>query len=355
MMENNQDKGSALNTVRRDFTKKMLQVAVASSLSAGSASLLAQTSPSGKGAPKSVSKDPATYPTKPIRMVVPYPPGGGTDVIARIVYQKMAELLGQPVVIENKGGAGGSVGTGVIAKSAPDGYSVLFTLSSHTINPAIYPRLPFDTAADFESVGMVASLPQILVAHPSAPYKDLKEYLAWGKANPIVYASVGNGSPSHLAGELLTIKSGIAMTHVPYRGAGPAVTDLLGNQISNGWMSIPAAAQHIKNGKLKGIAVSTVKRAAAFPEVMTVAEQGFPDFEVDSWFAIFMPVGVPASIIRQWNRVLNDVLAMPDIKEKLLAQGAEGVGGPPYVLAKAVAMELPKWAKLVRDANIKPD
>ncbi len=354
-MENSQDNGSVHDASRRDLTAKLLKVAVVSSLSAASASLMGQTSPTVKIGPKPIPKDPSVYPTKPIRMVVPYPPGGGTDVVARIVYQKMAELLGQPVVIENKGGAGGSVGTGVIAKSAPDGYSVLFTLSSHTINPAIYPRLPFDTAADFESVGMVASLPQILVAHPSAPYSDLKEYLAWGKTNPITFASVGNGSPSHLAGELLTLKSGIAMTHVPYRGAGPAVTDLLGNQITNGWMSIPAAAQHIKNGKLKGIAVSTMKRAAAFPEVKTVAEQGFPDFEVDSWFAIFMPIGVPSSIIRQWNKVLNEVLAMPDIKEKLLAQGAEGVGGPPYVLAKAVAKELPKWAKLVRDANIKPD
>ncbi len=354
-MENDQDTVPEHDAVRRDLAKKMLRWAAASSLSVGTASLLAQTSPTAKPTPKPILKDSSAYPSKPIRMVVPYPPGGGTDVIARIVYQKMAEILGQPVVIENKGGAGGSVGTGVIAKSSPDGYSVLFTLSSHTINPAIYPRLPFDTAADFESVGMVASLPQILVAHPSAPYNDLKEYLAWGKTNPIAYASVGNGSPSHLAGELLVIKSGIAMTHVPYRGAGPAVTDLLGNQITNGWMSIPAAAQHIKNGKLKGIAVSTMKRAAAFPEVKTVAEQGFPDFEVDSWFAIFMPVGVPAAIIRQWNKVLNDVLAMPDIKEKLLAQGAEGVGGPPYVLAKAVAKELPKWAKLVRDANIKPD
>jgi tripartite-type tricarboxylate transporter receptor subunit TctC len=354
-MSKKQDSALAHDENRRDLTKKLLQVAAVSSLGASTASLMAQTAPTAKASAAPVPKDPSAYPTKPVRMVVPYPPGGGTDVIARIVYQKMAEILGQPVIIDNKGGAGGSVGTGIIAKAPPDGYSVLFTLSSHTINPAIYPRLAFDTAADFESVGMVASLPQILVAHPSAPYKDLKEYLAWGKTNPIAYASVGNGSPSHLAGELLTIKSGLPMTHVPYRGAGPAITDLLGNQITNGWVSIPAAAQHIKNGKLKGIAVSTTKRALAFPEVKTVAEQGFPDFEVDSWFAIFMPVGVPATIIRQWNKVLNDVLAMPDIKEKLLAQGAEAVGGPPYVLAKAVAKELPKWAKLVRDANIKPD
>lgn len=354
-MHSKQDNALNHDLSRREVTKKLLQVAAVSTLGAGSGSIVAQTAPSSKAAAKAVPKDPAAYPTKPIRMIVPYPPGGGTDVIARIVYQKMGELLGQPIVIDNKGGAGGSVGTGLVAKSQPDGYNVLFTLSSHTINPAIYPRLSFDTVADFESVGMVASLPQILVAHPSAPYKDLKEYLASAKTTPITYASVGNGSPSHLSGELLTLKSGIAMTHVPYRGAGPAVTDLLGNQITNGWMSIPAAAQHIKSGKLKGIAVSTLKRAAAFPDVKTVAEQGFPDFEVDSWFAIFMPAGVPTTVIRQWNKVLNDVLAMPDIKEKLLAQGAEAVGGPPYVLAKAVAKELPKWAKLVKDANIKPD
>jgi tripartite-type tricarboxylate transporter receptor subunit TctC len=349
-------KTAELNQGRRALTKSLVKAGAVTAVAASGVQAFAQNAPQAiKAGFKPVPKDPNAYPTKPIRMVVPYPTGGGTDVIARIVQQRLSEVIGQPIVIENKGGAGGSVGTGVVAKSAPDGYTVLFTLSSHTINPAIYPRLPFDTVADFESVGMVASLPQILVAHPSAPYKDLKEYLAWGKTNPIVYASVGNGSPSHLAGELLTIKSGVAMTHVPYRGAGPAVTDLLGNQITNGWMSIPAAAQHIKSGKLKGIAVSTVKRAAAFPEIKTVAEQGFADFEVDSWFAIFMPIGVPPGVIRQWNKVLNDVLAMPDIKEKLLAQGAEGVGGPPYVLAKAVAKELPKWAKLVRDANIKPD
>ena len=312
----------------------------------------AQTAP--RPNPSSAARE-SDYPNKPIRLVVPYPPGGGTDVIARIVTPKMAELMGQQIIIDNKGGAGGSVGTALVAKSAPDGYTALFTLSSHTINPAIYAKLSFDTIADFESVGMVASLPQILVAHPSAPYNDVAEYLAWGKKNPITFASVGNGSPSHLAGELLAIKSGVPMVHVPYRGAGPAIVDLLGNQVTNGWVSIPAAAQHVKSGKLKGIAVSTVNRAAAFPDLKTVKEQGFADFEVDSWFAIFLPTGTDPVFIRKWNRVMNEVLVMPDIKEKILAQGAQAVGGPPSILATAVATEIPKWIKLVKDANIKAD
>ena len=298
-----------------------------------------------------------TYPDRPIRFLVPYPPGGGTDVIARIVQERFQVALGQPVVIENKGGAGGSVGTDVVAKAAPDGYTVLFTLSSHTINPAIFPKLPFDTLKDFEPVGTVASLPQILVANPQFAPNTVAELIALAKAKPatLAFASVGNGSPGHLAGEMFKIRTGTLMTHIPYRGGGPAVTDVMGGQVPLLWVSIPAAAQFVKTGKLKALGVSTLKRSAAFPDVPTLVEAGVADFEVDSWYAMFVPAKTPQAVIDKLNRALNVVVSDPVIRDRLLAQGSEGVGGTPDALAKIVAAELPKWAKLAKDANIKAD
>ena len=299
----------------------------------------------------------ANYPDKPVRFVVPYPPGGGTDVIARIVQDRFQALLGQPIIIDNKGGAGGSVGSELAARAAPDGYTVLFTLSSHTINPAIYPKLSFDTIKDFESIGTVASLPQILVANPQVPANTVAELVALAKAKPelLAYASVGNGSPGHLAGELFKLRTGTQMTHIPYRGGGPAVTDVISGQVPLLWVSIPAAAQFVKAGKLKALAVSTLKRSAAFPDVPTVQETGVPDFEVDSWYAMFVPARTPQPVIDRLNRALNTIVAEPGIRDKLLAQGAEGVGGTPQTLTRIVAAEIPKWAKLAKDANIKAD
>ena len=299
----------------------------------------------------------ANYPDKPIKFVVPYPPGGGTDVVARIVQMRLQAALGQPVVIDNKGGAGGSLGTDVVAKSAPDGYTVLFTLSSHTINPAIFPKLPYDTLKDFEPVGLVASLPQILVANTAVPVRTVADVVAQAKAAPdkSSFASVGNGSPGHLAGELMVIRTGAPMLHIPYRGGGPAITDVMGGQVPYLWVSIPAAAQHVKAGKLKALAVSTVKRSAAFPDVPTMQEAGVADFEVDSWYAMLVPAKTPKAIIDKLNKALNTVLAEPAIRAQLLEQGAEAVGGTPEALGKVIAAELPKWAKLAKDANIKAD
>ena len=225
-----------------------------------------------------------SWPTKPIKLIVPYPPGGGTDVIARIVQEPLAKELGQQVIIDNRGGAGGSIGSALAAQSPSDGYTVLFTLSSHTINPAIYPKLPFDTEKDFSSVVTVASLPQILVANPNFPAKTVKEVIEMAKAKPgsISYASVGNGSPGHLAGAMMASDAGVDMTHIPYRGGGPAVTDVMAGQVPLLWVSIPAAAQFVKAGKLRALAVSTVKRSAVFPDVPTMVESGFKGFEVDS-------------------------------------------------------------------------
>ena len=311
----------------------------------------------GIGLPWTAQAQSAAYPDKPVRFVVPYPPGGGTDVIARIVQERFQALLGQPILIDNKGGAGGSVGTELVARAAPDGYTVLFTLSSHTINPAIFPKLTFDTVKDFESVGLVASLPQILVANPQVPANTIAELVALAKAKPdsLSYASVGSGSPGHLAGELFKLRTGTQMTHIPYRGGGPAVTDVMGGQVPLLWVSIPAAAQFVKAGKLKPLGVSTLKRSAAFPDVPTLQEAGIADFEVDSWYAMFVPARTPKPVIERLNKALNSIVGEPAIREKLLAQGAEGVGGTPEALTRTVAAELPKWAKLAKDANIKAD
>ncbi len=299
----------------------------------------------------------AGYPEKPIRFVVPYPPGGGTDVVARIVQTRLQAALGQSIIIDNKGGAGGSLGTDVVAKAAPDGYTVLFTLSSHTINPAIFPKLPFDTIKDFEPVGLVASLPQILVAYPGLSVRNVADVVAQAKAAPskFSFASVGNGSPGHLAGELMMIRTGAPMVHIPYRGGGPAVTDVMGGQVPYLWVSIPAAAQFVKAGKLRALAVSTTKRSSAFPDVPTMQEAGVPDFEVDSWYAMLVPAKTPKAIIDKLNKALNTVLAEPAIRAQLLEQGAEAVGGTPEALGKTIAAELPKWAKLAKDANIRAD
>jgi tripartite-type tricarboxylate transporter receptor subunit TctC len=245
----------------------------------------------------------------------------------------------------------------VVAKAAPDGYTVLFTLSSHTINPAIFPKLNYDTVKDFEPVGMVASLPQILVTNLTSGISSVADITAQAKANPskLSFASVGNGSPGHLAGELQVIRTGGKMLHIPYRGGGPAVTDLMGGQVPLLWVSIPAAAQFVKSGKLKGLAVSTLKRSKALPDVPTMVEAGVPDFEVDSWYAMLVPAKTPRPIIDKLNKALNTVLAEPAVMAQLLEQGAEGVGGTPEALGKVIAAELPKWAKLAKDANIQAD
>ena len=298
-----------------------------------------------------------SWPTKPIKLIVPYPPGGGTDVIARIVQEPLAKELGQQVIIDNRGGAGGSIGSALAAQSPSDGYTVLFTLSSHTINPAIYTKLPFDTEKDFSSVVTVASLPQILVANPNFPAKTVKEVIEMAKAKPgsISYASVGNGSPGHLAGAMMATDAGVDMTHIPYRGGGPAVTDVIAGQVPLLWVSIPAAAQFVKAGKLRALAVSTVKRSAVFPDVPTMVESGFKGFEVDSWYAMFVPAKTPQTIIDRLNKATVNVLAQPEVKEKLLGQGAEAVGDSPAQLSGVVKKEIAKWKQVVKSANIKVD
>jgi len=296
------------------------------------------------------------YPVKPIRMIVPYPPGGGTDVVARIVNEKLSLELGQAIVIDNKGGAGGSVGTEIASKAAPDGYTILLTLSSHTINPKLFPKLGYDVERDFTPISLAASIPQILVANPAVPASNMQELLAWMKANPgkVNYASVGVGSPAHIAGELLKLKSGVQMTHVPYKGGGPAMTDVIGGQVQLAIVSMPAALQFVKAGRVKALAVASAKRSASAPDVPTIAEGGL-DVVVESWYGVLVPAKTPAPIVARLNAAMVKVLAMPDVKEKLFAQGAEAVSNTPAEFEAIIKDELGKWEYVIREAKITPE
>jgi tripartite-type tricarboxylate transporter receptor subunit TctC len=295
------------------------------------------------------------WPSKAVRFIVPYPPGGGTDVIARIVQEPLSRALGQQIVIENRGGAGGAVGTEAAAKSAPDGYTFLFTLSSHTINPLLY-KLSYDVERDFLSVTTVASLPQLIAANTSSPFRTMQDIVAQAKAQPgkVAFASVGAGTPSHIAGELLMLRAGIKLLHIPYKGGGPATTDVLGGQVPLLFVSIPAAMGFVKSGKLRPIAVTTLKRSGAAPDVPTVAEAlNIPDYEVDSWYAIFAPAKTPAAMVARMQQEVARVVQLPEVRQKLLEQGADAVGNTSAELDQTVKAELRKWAALIQQAGIK--
>lgn len=297
------------------------------------------------------------YPNRPIRFIVPYPPGGGTDVVARIMNEALAADLGQPVVIDNRGGAAGNVGTDLAAKAPADGYNVLFTLSSHTINPKLYDKLPFDVERDFVPISLAAMIPQILVVHPSVPVTNVQELIALAKANPgkLNYASVGTGSPGHIAGELFKIKTGVDIVHVPYKGGGPAVVDTIGGQVQLLFVSMPAAWQHVKAGKLRAIAVTSAKRSVAAPDVPTIAESGVPDFVVDSWYGALAPAKTPPAAVARLNAAFAKVLDNPQVKERLLAQGAEAAPSTPGEFDRVIKDELAKWDLVIRTAKIRPE
>ena len=294
------------------------------------------------------------WPTKPVRFVVPYPPGGGTDVLARIMQNRLSEELGQTIVIENRGGAGGAVGTEVVAKSAPDGYTFLFTLSSHTINPLIY-KLNFDVERDFAPVSLIVSVPQLIAAYPGSPIHSMQDLVAQARANPgkLNFASVGNGTPSQIAGELLKLRTHIDIVHVPYKGGGPAVADTIGGQVPLLIVTMPAAMAQVRAGKLRALAVTTLKRNPGAPEIPTVAEAlKIPDYEVDSWYAMFAPANTPPAIIARMQQAIVHVIKLPDVREKLLAQGADPVGSTPEQLGRVVKRELSMWAEVIRAAGI---
>jgi tripartite-type tricarboxylate transporter receptor subunit TctC len=298
------------------------------------------------------------WPAKPVTFIVPYPPGGGTDVIARIVQEPLARELGQPIVIENRGGAGGSVGTAVAARAAPDGHTLLFTLSSHTINPVIFQKLPFDTERDFRPVSMVASLPQLFAVHPDTPYETFGELVSFMKSHPgqIDYASVGVGSPSHIAGELLKMRLPGHMVHIPYRGGGPAVAAAMAGDVPLLIVSIPAAMSQVRAGRLRPLAVSTRQRTSILKDVPTVAEAtGIADYEVDSWYAVFAPAQAPDEAVERMSKAIAAVVVQPAVKAKLLEQGAEGRSSTPEALGQVVSREIGQWRAVVKHANIRAE
>ena len=296
------------------------------------------------------------YPNRPIRFIVPYPPAGGTDIVARTLNEPLAAVLGQPIIVDNRGGAAGNLGTDVAAKSAPDGYTMLFTLSSHTINPKLYDKLPFDVEKDFVPVSLAAVIPQILVANPSVPVNNVKELIALARAQPgkLNYASVGTGSPAHIAGELLKLKTGIDMVHVPYKGGGPAIADTLGGQVQLAFVSLPAALQYVKAGRLRALAVTSDKRSIAAPDIPTITESGV-DCVVNSWYGALAPAKTPPAIVARLQAAFAKVLAMPEVREKLLAQGAEATSSTSAEFERLIKEELAKWDYVIREARIKPE
>jgi tripartite-type tricarboxylate transporter receptor subunit TctC len=299
-----------------------------------------------------------SYPTKPIRLVVPFPPGGATDILARAVGQRLTDVWAQSVVIDNRPGAGGNIGTELVAKSAPDGYTLeMGTVGTHAINASLYSKLPYDHVKDFVPVILVAGVPNVLVVNPSLPVSSVAELIAYAKANPgkLNFASSGNGTSIHLSGELFKTMAGVQMTHVPYKGSAPALQDLLGGQVQLMFDNLPPSLPNIKAGKLKALAVTSATRAPALPDVPTMAEAGLPGFEASSWFGILAPAGTPPAIVAKLNAEVAKWLASPEAQEKLLALGANPAGGTPEDFAKHIAAETAKWAKVVKESGAKVD
>jgi tripartite-type tricarboxylate transporter receptor subunit TctC len=300
----------------------------------------------------------ATYPTKPVRLVVPFPASGTTDILARAVAQKLSETWGQQVIVDNRPGAGGNIGSELVAKAPPDGYTLLMgTVGTHAINPSLYAKMPYDHVKDFTPVILVAGVPNVLVVNPSLPVNSVQQLIAYGKANPnaLNFASSGNGTSIHLSGELFRTMTGVQMTHVPYKGSAPALTDLIGGQVQLMFDNLPSSLQFIKAGKLRALAVTSAARSQALPDVPTLAESGLPGFEASSWFGVLAPAGTPADIVAKVNSAVAAWLASPAAKEQLAAQGAIAAGGPPDAFAKHIADESAKWAKVVKASGAHVD
>jgi tripartite-type tricarboxylate transporter receptor subunit TctC len=311
------------------------------------AALIAATMPVS-----SIAQD---YPTKSIKLIIPYPPGGATDVIGRIVALKMSEAMGQQFIVDNRSGATGSIGAGAAATSPADGYTLLLgALTSHSINAALQPNLSFDLARDFVPIGVVGQVPLVFVVNPKLPVKTLKELMAYAKVNPgVSYASSGNGSPQHMAGELFRSMTKLDMLHVPYKGSGPAMTDLVGGQVQSMIETMPAALPHIKSGGLRPLAVALPSRSSNLPEVPTAAEAGLPDFIVTSMFGLLAPAKTPPAIVAKLTAALEKVLASPDTQMRMDAQGVVTGYLNPADSAKRIKAEIDKWTKVAKDANIK--
>ena len=296
------------------------------------------------------------YPSRPIRMLVGVVPGGATDILARIFGQKLAESWQQQVVVDNRPGANQIVAAELTSKAAPDGYTLQMIPAGFAINPAMHPRLPFDPIRDFTAISMVAMVPNVMVVHPSIPVKTVNDFVAYARARPgqLSFGSSGVGSPSHLCGELLSSLARLQMTHVPYKGQGQAMIDLLGGHLKLAFPSIPASIQSIKTGKLIALGIATSRRSSALPDVPTIEESGVKGYDVSAWYGVIGPPKMAKPLLAKINGELNRILKTPEVSRAMSQQGADPLGSTPEEFAKAIATDIPKWKKVVADAGIKP-
>ncbi|HYH42925.1 MAG TPA: tripartite tricarboxylate transporter substrate binding protein [Burkholderiales bacterium] len=294
------------------------------------------------------------YPVKPVRFIVGQSPGGATDIVGRLVAAKMNESLGQNVLVENRTGAAGSIGAASVAKSPPDGYTVLVVSSSYSINPSLYSNLPFDPQKDLVPVSLLAEAPFLLVVHPSVPAKSVKDLVALAKAAPgtLTYGSGGNGSSGHMAGVLFEIASGARLSHIPYKGAGQAVVDVLAGQISFMFASVLSSTAHVKQQRLRVLAVTGARRSSALPQVPTVAEAGLAGYSTTTWYGLLAPAGTRPAVVERLSSAANKAVMAPEVRERILSDGAEPVGSTPAVFQKHLATEIAKWSKVVKRAGV---
>lgn len=295
------------------------------------------------------------YPTRPLRLIVPTAPGGGTDFTARTIAQKLGEAIGQTVIVDNRPGAAGNIGVDIAAKASPDGYTLVMPITSFPINPHLYDKLPFDTVTDFAPIVLASSAPLLLVLNPAVPAKSVSELIAVAKSKPgqLNYANSGNGTTAHLAGELFKKMAGVNLVSVPYKGGGPAVIDLIAGQVQVYFSTIPAALAQVQAGRLRGIAVTATRRVPLIPEVPTAAESGLPGFEVIGWFGLFAPAATPKPIIARLNTEINAVLKLAETQKRFSGDGLVPGGGTPEELGNFLRAEVAKWGALIRDAGLK--
>jgi tripartite-type tricarboxylate transporter receptor subunit TctC len=307
--------------------------------------------------PPTEAPKPAGYPDKPIRFMVPFAPGGTTDLIARMVGQKMAEALGQPLVIDNRGGGGGTIATDIVAKSTGDGYTLMMNHQGMTFNATLYTKLPYDTLNDFATIAMVGVTPNVMVVNPGIAAKSVKDLVALAKAKPkgINYGTGGIGSSAHLAVELFMRLAGVTLQHVPYKGAGPALADTMGGQIQMMIATMPAAAGHIRSNRLRALGVSGAKKSPAFPELPTIAEAGVPGYDYTTWYGILGPRALPANMVQYLAAVSNKALSQKDLREKLSQQGMEVELMTPGKFGDVLRNDVARWGKIIRDAGIKAE
>ena len=296
------------------------------------------------------------FPNRPVKIVVPQTPGGASDALARTIAQKLSEKWGQPVVVENRAGAGGNVGMEVVATAAADGHALLMSyVGTHAINGSLYKKLPFDPEKDFAPVATLATLPFVAVTKADSPIKTVADLMAAAKASQLTYGSAGNGSVNHLLGEMFNTAAGVRLVHVPYRGAAPAMQDLMGGQINLVFTSLPSVAGAIKQGTLHPVAVTSAKRAAAFAQIPTIAEAGFKAFDVNPWFGLFAPAKVPAAVVRKINTDVNELLKSKDVIERFMAQGAEPLATDPQQFAQILHADIAKWGQVVKASGASLD